>query len=114
MAYLCPSSVETVGYGHTGADVKLGMTITEEEADTFLRQDVASFEQCISTFTNVKLNQNEFDALVSFAFNVGCTAFKDSTLCRLINENEDKKVVAEQFGRWVKGADGHLAKEENG
>ncbi len=102
---MCPSSVATVGYGHTHG-VKLGMTITKEQADEFLKHDVESFEQCVSTFTNVKVNQNEFDALVSFAFNVGCGAYKDSTLRRLLNEGQDKKVVAEQFGRWVKGADG--------
>ena len=104
-SYMCPSSVATVGYGHTHG-VKLGMTITEEQADEFLKHDVESFEQCVSTYTNVKVNQNEFDALVSFAFNVGCGAYKDSTLRRLLNEGQDKKVVAEQFGRWVKGADG--------
>ena len=104
-SYLCPSNVPTVGYGHTQG-VTLGMTITEEEAEAFLLEDLESFQQCVNTWTNVQLNQNEYDALVSFAFNVGCTAFKDSTLCRLLNEGEDKKVVAEQFDRWVKGADG--------
>lgn len=104
--YKCSSGVDTIGYGHTGPDVKPGMVITEEEAEDLLRKDVASFEQCINTFTSVKINQNEFDALVSFAFNCGCTAYKDSTLLRLLNQGAPRTEVAEQFLRWVKGAGG--------
>lgn len=104
-SYLCPSSIPTVGYGHTSG-IKLGMTITEEQAEIYLKQDLESFEQCVNTWTTVPLNQNEFDALVSFSFNVGCGAYSKSTLLRLLNEGAPKKEVAEQFDRWVKGADG--------
>jgi len=104
-SYLCPSNVPTIGYGHTQG-VTLGMTITEEEAEAFLREDLESFEQCVSTWTNVQINQNEYDALVSFSFNVGCGAYSKSTLLRLLNEGASRKEVADQFDRWVKGSDG--------
>lgn len=73
-AYQCSAGVWTIGYGHT-AGVRKGMKITQEQADTFLRQDVAKFEKYVNNpayvpFTD-KLNQNQFDALVSFAFNLG-------------------------------------------
>ena len=106
IAYLCPAGVPTIGYGHTEG-VKLGDKITEEQAESFLRYDLVSFEQCVSTWTSVKINQNEFDALVSFAFNVGCTAYKNSTLLKLLNQNTDRKVVAAEFSRWVKDGEGN-------
>jgi len=69
--------VLTIGYGHTGSDVTEGKKITEEEAENLLLKDVASFESAVNTFTNVRLNQNEYDALVSFSYNVGSTAYKN-------------------------------------
>lgn len=101
-AYICPAGVLTIGYGHTGSDVKSGMRITEEQAEKLLWQDTESAQQTVSSFVNVKLNQNEYDALVSFTFNVGPTAFVNSTLLRLLNHGADRKVVAGEFGRWVK------------
>lgn len=102
-SYLCSANVPTVGYGHTGPDVKLNMRITEEEAEKYLLQDVQSSEQCVSSFVKAKINQNEYDALVSFTFNVGPTAFVNSTLLKLLNAGSDKKVIASEFSRWVKG-----------
>lgn len=101
-AYVCPAGVLTIGYGHTGADVKPGMRISEEEAERLLWKDTESAQQTVSSFVSVKLNQNEYDALVSFTFNVGPTAFVNSTLLRLLNHGADRKVVAGEFGRWVK------------
>lgn len=101
-AYVCPAGVLTIGYGHTGADVKPGMRITEEEAERLLWKDTESAQQTVSSFVSVKINQNEYDALVSFVFNVGPTAFVNSTLLRLLNHGADRKVVAGEFGRWVK------------
>ena len=101
-AYVCPAGVLTIGYGHTGSDVKPGMRITEEEAEKLLWRDTESAQQTVSSFVNAKLNQNEYDALVSFTFNVGPTAFVNSTLLRLLNHGGDRKVVAAEFGRWVK------------
>lgn len=73
-AYRCAAGVWTIGYGHT-AGVHSGMTITQAQADAYLQQDVAKFEGYVNNPTYVpiteQLNQNQFDALVSFAFNLG-------------------------------------------
>ena len=72
VAYKCPAGVLTIGYGHTGSDVKEGMKITQKEADALLKKDVAKFEKAVMKYNNVYgFNQNQFDALVSFAFNIG-------------------------------------------
>ena len=105
-SYVDVVGVLTIGYGHTGPDVTHGMQITEDEAEDLLLKDIASFESAVNTFTNVKLNQNEYDALVSFTFNVGPTAYKESTLLRLLNGGKPRKEVAAEFPRWVKGGDG--------
>jgi len=78
------------------------MRITEEEAERLLWGDTESAQRCINSCVKVKLNQNEFDALVSFVFNVGSGAFYESTLLKLLNAGSDRKVVASEFGRWVK------------
>lgn len=71
-AYVCPAGVLTIGYGHTGSDVKPGMTITKEQAVELLKKDVAKFEKVVEKYNSTyKWNQNQFDALVSFAFNIG-------------------------------------------
>lgn len=103
VSYLCSSNVLTIGYGHTGSDVKPNMKITEEQAEAYLIDDVVSSEQCVSSFIHAKINQNEYDALVSFVFNVGPTAFINSTLLKLLNGGADRKIVASEFSRWVKG-----------
>ena len=101
-AYRCSAGVLTIGYGHTGSDVTTGLTITKEQAYAFLTEDTKSAQQCVSSFVNVKVNQNEYDALISFVFNIGTTAFVNSTLLKLLNEGESKLVVAAEFLRWVK------------
>ena len=105
-AYVCPSGIYTIGYGHTGG-VTPGQTITQAEADEILRDDVRKFETGVDNHTNVPLNQSQFDALVSFTFNVGLGAYRDSTLLRLLN-GADYEGAAGQFGRWVNGASGPL------
>ena len=73
-AYRCAAGVWTIGYGHT-AGVHSGMTITQAQADAYLQQDIAKFEGYVNNPAYVpiteQLNQNQFDALVSFAFNLG-------------------------------------------
>lgn len=101
-SYICPAGVLTIGYGHTGADVHTNQQITEEEAERLLRQDTESAQQAVSSFVTTKLNQNEYDALVSFTFNVGSTAFVNSSLLKLLNHGAERKVVAGEFERWVK------------
>lgn len=69
-AYKCPAGVWTIGWGHTGG-VKQGRTITQAEADKLLREDLKQFEAKVAKYSSYNWNQNEFDALVSFAYNVG-------------------------------------------
>jgi len=94
--------VPTVGYGSTGPDVYIGMKITQEEAERRLAEELQYFEKGVSESVKVPINQNEFDALVSFSFNVGLGAFKQSTLLRLLNDRADKDIVAAEFLRWNK------------
>ena len=89
IAYQCSAGVWTIGYGHT-AGVYKGMKITQAQADAFLKQDIAKFEKYINNpsyvpFTD-KLNQNQFDALVSFAFNLGQGNVKKLCTGRTINQ----------------------------
>ncbi len=82
-AYKCPAGVWTIGYGHTGPDVKPGGTITQAQADALLDKDTDDAESAVNTLVKVPLSQNQFDALVSFVFNTGIGSFKNSTLLRL-------------------------------
>lgn len=99
-AYLCPARVWTIGWGHTKT-AKQGQTITTKEAENLLRTDLKQFENGVKAFVKVPLNQNQFDALVSIAFNIGITAFSRSTLVMLLND-KDYLGAANQFDRWVK------------
>jgi lysozyme len=101
-AYYCPARVLTIGYGHTGQDVKPGMTITQQQADALLRRDLQRFERAVSESVKYPLTQPMYDALVSFAFNCGTAALKTSTLLRLLNQG-DVQGAAAQFDRWTKG-----------
>lgn len=99
-AYLCPAGVWTIGYGHTGG-VKKGDAITEEEADILLSRDVQDAERAINSYVKVAINQNQFDALVSFVYNLGSGNFKSSTLLRKLNQC-DYLGAANEFERWNK------------
>lgn len=107
-AYKDAVGVLTVGYGHTGDDVRPGMIITPEEADQLLRDDISEVEACIEDKVQVDLTQGQYDALCSFIFNLGCGAFERSTLLRLLNE-ADYAGAAQQFGRWVNAGGKPLA-----
>ena len=99
-SYRCPAGVLTIGYGHTG-DVYEDQIIDLCEAEEILRQDLEKFEDAVSDAVTVTLNQNQFDALVSFTYNVGAGAFRKSTLLKLLNQNKHAE-AAEQFLRWNK------------
>lgn len=102
-AYLCPAGVWTIGYGHTGG-VKAGQTVSRTEAERLLRADVAATERGVSTLAAdaaVKLSQGQFDALVSFAFNVGLDALRLSTLWRKAAKDPADATIATEFGKWV-------------
>jgi len=106
---VCPAGVLTIGYGHTGPDVTRGMQITETEAERLLKQDLHRFEDEVSWLITVDLKQQEFDAIVSFAFNVGAGALEHSTFRRRMNEGQNKRqCFQEEFPKWVNGSDGPL------
>lgn len=100
-AYRCPAGVWTIGYGHTGAEVKPAMTISESEAEKLLRADVALAERAVNKHVTSVISQNQFDALVSFTFNVGAGAFKESTLLRIINKDPMSANIYTEFLRWI-------------
>lgn len=91
----------TIGIGHTGTDVHPGMEITEEEARELLRRDLQSFETAVNRAVKVPLSQNQFDALVSFAFNVGVGNFRSSTLLKKLNTG-DYASVPKELMKWTK------------
>ena len=97
--YRCPANRCSIGWGHSGPDVKPGMTITQEHAEKLLRQDLAVVEDAIARLVTVPLSQFQHDAIASLAYNIGVPAFAKSTMLKLINAKEHVK-AAEQFGRW--------------
>ena len=96
--------VWTIGFGTTkypnGIRVKKGDTCTLDQAKAYMQNDLKAFEQTVNNAVKVPLNQNQFDALVSLAYNIGSTAFKNSTLVRQLNEG-NYKAAANQFNVWV-------------
>ena len=99
-SYLCPAGIWTIGYGHTG-NVRKGQKITKKEADELLDVDLSVFRKGVRNLVKVPLNQNQFGALVSFAYNVGLGNLKTSTLLRLLNEG-NYTGAADQLLRWNK------------
>lgn len=95
-AYLCPAGIPTIGYGHT-AGVEMGQTITKEQADQFLKEDLVKFERKVEMYNSKYCwNQNEFDALVSFAFNIG------SIDQLTANGSRDKNVISQKMLQYNK------------
>lgn len=111
-AYRCPAGIPTVGYGNTrypnGKAVRMGETITKEQADSMLEYTVREFAEGVDKLVG-KVSQNQFDALVSFAFNVGLGNFGKSTLLRKVNANPNDPSIRDEFLRWNKAAGKVLA-----
>jgi lysozyme len=97
-SYLCSGDVWTFGYGHTRG-VKEGSSCTQEQAEEMLVEDLFEFEKYVHKFVNVSLDQNQFDALVSWTFNLGPTNLKESTLLKKINV-QDFSAVPTEIKRW--------------
>ena len=97
-AYKDSVGVWTIGYGST-INVCAGMTITQQQADDRLISDVHQAAVCVDGKVSVIITQNQFDALTSFVFNLGCAAFYTSTLRRLINLQQFN-LAAEEFIKW--------------
>lgn len=105
-AYQCTSGKWTIGYGHTKG-VKKGDTISKFIAEDLFETDILEFEKAVNHLVTVPLNQNQFDALVSFCFNIGYgdKGFGGSTMRKLLNDG-DYMGAAEQFLRWVHSGGG--------
>lgn len=91
-AYKCPAGVWTIGWGHA-VGVTPGMHISKEQADEYLKKDVAKYEQHVSSYSQYNWNQNQFDALVSFAYNVGSIKQLTSNGLRTITEIADRMLL---------------------
>ena len=100
-AYLCPAGVPTIGYGHT-YNVKMGDRITAEQAERLLIGDLIVAETEVNRY-GFDLTQNQFDALVSFVYNIGAGNFRSSTLLKRLKANPNDPDIANQFKRWVYG-----------
>jgi lysozyme len=99
-AYQDVAGVWTVGYGHTGPEVRAGLKITEAQAETLLLADLAAAIACVNDAVTVEISQCQFDALVDFCFNAGRGNFLNSTLLRKLNSG-DVAGAAAQFLLWV-------------
>lgn len=98
-AYLCPAGIWTIGYGHTSG-VSPNSFITIQEADEYLHRDVATIEMQLNKL-NLILRQCQWDAIISFVFNVGIGNFESSTLLAKIRINPEDNSIIDEFLRWV-------------
>jgi lysozyme len=100
-AYICPAGVLTIGYGHTKG-VKAGQSITERQAEQFLKEDLADAENVVMKYAGKSaINQNRFDALVSFVFNLGERNFKISTLLKIVRKTPESPCIRAEFEKWI-------------
>lgn len=99
-AYKCPAGVWTIGYGHIKG-VQEGDVITEQQADDMLVEELEEYENYIHNLVNCPLNQNQFDALVSWVYNLGSSNLQASTLLKVLNAGDYAGVPAQML-RWNK------------
>lgn len=100
ISYLCPAKVWTIGYGHTKG-VQEGMEWTEEQAEEALKEEVIGYCRYVEELVKVPLNQNQFDALTSWIYNLGPTNLKKSTMLKVLNGGNYNE-VPEQIKKWNK------------
>lgn len=106
--YRCPAGIPTIGYGSTryadGRAVQLSdPPIDMGQADAIMRQTLKEYEAAVNRYVTVPINQNQFDALVDFAYNAGAQNLRNSTLLKLLNQGQYEQ-AARQFDRWVMSA----------
>lgn len=105
-AYQCSAKKWTIGWGNTfyedGSSVKPGDTITQERADRLFVILLDQFAAQLRPLVRSDLNDNQFGALLSFAYNAGIGAFRNSTLRRLVNENQNNSAIRQEFAKWSK------------
>lgn len=112
--YLCAAGVSTIGWGSTvyedGRRVRMGdPAITEARAEALLRATLRTYEQGVDSFTRDDVSQAQFDALVSFAYNLGNGALKSSTLLKKVNAAPADAGIRAEFGKWVNAGGKRLA-----
>lgn len=98
-SYKDGGGILTIGYGHTGPDVLENQTITQEQADIFLQNNISQFEDGVTKLVKVSINENQFSALVSFAYNLGLGALKRSHLLQRVNESKFLE-AGNEFLKW--------------
>lgn len=101
-AYICPAGIPTIGWGHT-LNVKMGTSISREQADNYLKSDVSASEREVNRLVKSKLTENQFSALVSFVYNCGPGNFQKSTLLKKVNINPNDKSIETEFYKWSNG-----------
>tara|TARA_R110000823_G_scaffold311129_1_gene436409 strand:- start:1003 stop:1452 length:450 start_codon:yes stop_codon:yes gene_type:complete len=105
-AYKCSAGVWTIGLGNTfyenGGKVKRGDNITKEQAYSLFYLIAAKFEKAINDNVKAEINQKQFNSLFCWVYNIGISAFKKSTLLRILNANPNDGNIAKQFLRWNK------------
>lgn len=101
-SYKCPAGVWTIGYGTTRG-VKQGQSITQKEAEELLKRDLRYFELRVDKLVTVPLTQGQYDALVSFTYNLGEGNLKSSTLLKKLN-SKDYEGAALEFPKWNRAA----------
>ena len=99
-AYRDAAGVLTIGYGHTGKDVRVGDRISAYWAKEMLEKDVAEAEKAVKEL-HVARTPGQLDALVSFAFNLGIGRLKGSTLLKVIRKGGTRNQIKKEFKRWV-------------
>lgn len=103
-AYRCPAGVLTIGYGHTGPDVKEGLEINQAKANCLLDSDVRFAVKKVNELVKKPITQNQFDALASFTFNLGSGNLAKSTLLKKVNADPEDKSIRGEFAKWVNSA----------
>lgn len=106
-AYKCPAGVWTIGYGHTKG-VKPGDVVDMQKAELLLADDLRELEAVVN-WECPNVNQNQFDALVSFVFNCGTGSFLKSTLFKCVKVNPQNQNIRYEFGRWTRSKGVELA-----
>lgn len=104
--YICPAGVPTIGYGTTryynGVKVSMSdLPITKEKATEHLMHDLHQFELAVDAMATDAINQNQFDALVSFVYNLGASALKGSALLKKVNADPNDSSIKDEFMKWV-------------
>lgn len=107
-AYLCSAGVATIGWGSTlylnGTKVKLGDKVTQKEADDLFLITLKQYEDAVDRLVTSKINSNQRAALISFCYNLGINALRNSTLLKKVNSNPNNLSIKDEFMKWVKAS----------